>query len=120
MTIEQLAEQLGPGLGVRTLRKVEQGDRDLRDLEAGAIAVACGVPEWFVREGFAAERLSTVDEVAERLERLEDLVSSQLEGAALPAPEGELRRRLEAAQPSPEDHAAPGSHPELDAPADST
>lgn len=85
---ERTAEQ---GLGERTLRKMESGERPARRMELDQIAVACGLPPaWFTADlsrlgelaveapnGAATDLEATLQDVLDRLQRLEDRRSGE-------------------------------------------
>lgn len=80
-SVEALAKVLDePGLGVSTLRAIEQGTREARNMELRAIAEACGVPyDFFTTDvadlaGHNRALDVKLDTVTERLAHLETLM----------------------------------------------
>lgn len=83
ITVEQLAERLGPGLGAKTLYNVERGEREIRPMELREVARACGLPFAFFVMDFGeldvVEHLWPTDQDMEAL----GLKPGQVIGAAL-------------------------------------
>jgi transcriptional regulator with XRE-family HTH domain len=101
----QLAQKTG--LGYETIKRIEAGRRTPSLDERQTIADACGVPRWFIEEGFGREPAGSLDE---RVATLEREVSSLRAAAGLPAPPGELGRRAAEPEPTGEDQQ-PGRRP---------
>ena len=85
MTTAELAEQVESELhiGLRTIERVMQGQRNLKPWEREAIARALDVPEWFLERGLATngrssddvDAVDALEEVARALTELAQRVS---------------------------------------------
>lgn len=99
----ELAAQVG--VSVTTLGRWERGELDPGREKALEIAAACGVPEWFIDNGFAAPPLPDEPGLDERVEALERQVAALLKrpGGDAPAPPpDELRRPYEDPRSKPD------------------
>lgn len=99
ISVDQLAQRINEkGLKTRTLRKIEQGERDLNPREVPAVAAACNVPPEFFEVDFW--RLGELS--AQPTERARQAA----EAAAERARQQRERSRRDRADPP---QAAPGS-----------
>jgi hypothetical protein len=142
--VEQLADVLDErdsGIGLKRLRAIWQKG-DARAVELREIAAACSVPYWFLTNGLAgleahhigpvsaggddspdnvvvldaaAHRL--LDRMAAQLSDLDQRVTAitRTVGERLPAPGGELGRRLRERETSEQDRREPATVPDTDA-----
>jgi transcriptional regulator with XRE-family HTH domain len=111
MEQRELASTLG--VSVTTLSRMENGKTPIADSDLVRVADACTVPVSFVDVGFAPLDRPITD-VERRLHELEATVR-RISAGGLPAPEGELGRRLEEHETSERDPVQPGSQPVTDA-----
>lgn len=84
LSVRELAERLDdPGYGERTLRKIESGERPVRQLELREIARVCGLPYEFFTGDFAQLAKTKDGDDLKRLEaRVNDLYTKVEEGVA--------------------------------------
>lgn len=81
-SVEALAEAISEdGLGVRTLRGIEQGKRPARKRELAAIADACGLPVTFFTDAdpFAKPEQLAEDRVAREVQANRDMLARAVE-----------------------------------------
>lgn len=103
-----------------TVKRLEkrgaEGVKGSQDDWSQRIAEACGVPRWFLEQGFEGTEPRGGDALEQRVVALEQVFSGLLSaGTGAPAPPGELARRLEALLTSEPDPARSRSSRELGA-----
>jgi transcriptional regulator with XRE-family HTH domain len=79
-SVEALAEAISEdGLGVRTLRGIEQGKRPARKRELAAIAEACGLPATFFTDEDPFAKPGDEDRIAQEIQANRDVLMTAVQ-----------------------------------------